>query len=138
MKRIIEYIFLVLLGGSLYYAFEVAFRGFSHWTMFLLGGLCLWFCTWQGMVTKWEDPLWRQVVRCIFFVTCCEFITGIIVNKWMHWAVWDYSDQPFQLCGQICVPFMIIFSALCVLGIFLGGYLMHFIFHESRPDYHVL
>ena len=29
-KRLVEYGFLWILGGSLYYAFEMAFRGFSH------------------------------------------------------------------------------------------------------------
>ena len=38
MKRLSEYLFLLVVGGTLYYGFEMIFRGFSHWTMFLLGG----------------------------------------------------------------------------------------------------
>ena len=46
MKKLSEYLFLGTLGGALYYGFEIIFRGFSHWTMFLLGGLCLvFYCT---------------------------------------------------------------------------------------------
>ena len=56
----------------------------------------------------------------------------------MGWAVWDYSDQPFQLFGQICLPFTIIFSGLCALGIFLSGYLLYWIYGEEKPKYHVL
>ena len=118
MKKLSEYLFLWTLGGTLYYTFEMIFRGFSHWSMFLLGGFCLLFFGVQGMAVKWSDPLWMQVLRCTIFVTAGEFITGIIVNKWLGWAVWDYSDQPFQLFGQICLPFTIIFSGLCALGIF--------------------
>ena len=59
-------------------------------------------------------------LRCtVLQLTSGEFITGIFVNKWMQWNVWDYSDQPFQLFGQICLPFTILFSGLCALGIFL-------------------
>ena len=43
VKRLSEYLFLGTLGGTLYYTFEVIFRGYSHWSMFLLGGLCLTF-----------------------------------------------------------------------------------------------
>lgn len=138
MKRILEYFLLFILGGCIYYSFEIIFRGFSHWSMFLLGGLCLWFCTWQGLILDWSEPLWKQLLYCVIFVTSMEFVTGIIVNKLFHWNVWDYSDQPLQLFGQICVPFMIIFSGLCLIGIFFGAYLLHFFFHEKKPSWHIL
>ena len=86
MRKISEYAFLWGLGGCLYYSFELIFRGFSHWTMFLLGGISLLFCTIQGQILKWEDPLWIQILRCTVFVVSLEFITGIIVNKWMGLA----------------------------------------------------
>lgn len=138
MKKLSEYLFLWAVGGCLYYSFEIIFRGFSHWTMFVLGGICLQFFVFQGRMVKWEDPLWRQILRCIIFVTSMEFITGIIVNKWLHLAVWDYSRMPFQLFGQICLPFAVIFSGLCALGILLGGYLLHWLYGEPKPHYHVL
>lgn len=138
LKRLMEYVFLWTLGGSLYYSFEMLFRGFSHMSMFVLGGICMVFFAVQGRAMCWREPMWIQVIRCTIFVTACEFITGIIVNKWMRLAVWDYSDQPFQLFGQICLPFATIFSALCAAGIILSGYLLHWVFGEEKPEYHVL
>jgi uncharacterized membrane protein len=138
VKKLSEYLFLWTLGGTIYYAFEMVFRGFSHWSMFVLGGACMVFFAQQGLWMKWKDPLWLQVIRCAVFVTAAEFITGIIVNKWLGWDVWDYSDQIFQLFGQICVPFIILFSGLCVLGIFLTGYLLHWLYGEEKPQFHVL
>ena len=82
MKKISEYLFLWTLGGCLYYSFEILFRGFSHWSMFVLGGISLLFCTRQGQMVKWEDPMWVQILRCTLFVVSLEFITGTIVNKW--------------------------------------------------------
>ena len=136
-KRILEYGFLWVLGGSLYYAFEIIFRGFSHWSMFILGGICMAFFAWQGRREHFSKPLWIQVLRCTIFVTTCEFITGLIVNKWLNLAVWDYSDQPFQLFGQICLPFAVIFSGLCAAGILVDGYLLHWIFKEEKPEFRV-
>ena len=137
-KRVAEYFFLWILGGAFYYAFEMIFRGFSHWTMFVLGGICMVFFAFQGRVTNFKEPLWRQVLRCTVFVIACEFITGIIVNKWLHLNVWDYSNQPLQLFGQICLPFAIIFSGLCAMGILLSGYLLHKVFQEEKPQYRIL
>ena len=78
MKKLSEYLFLWTLGGILYYSFEMLFRGFSHWSMFLLGGLCFLFFWLQGHWVNWSDPMWIQVIRCTIFITACEFTTGII------------------------------------------------------------
>ena len=40
-KRVSEIVFLIAAGGSTYYLIEIWFRGFSHWTMFVLGGSCI-------------------------------------------------------------------------------------------------
>lgn len=138
MKRLSEYLFLWALGGCIYYSFEMLFRGFSHWSMFILGGICFVFFAVQGKMLLWQDPLWLQLVRCMVFVTSMEFITGIIVNKWLHMQVWDYSRLPLQLFGQICVPFIIIFSGLAAVGIILSGYLMHWLYQEPKPHYYIL
>lgn len=117
MKKTSELLFLGSLGGSLYYGIEVLYRGFSHWSMFLLGGICMIFIEKQGEWSDWNDAFWRQVLRCVTFVACGEFITGILVNKWMKWNVWDYSDQRFQLFGQICLRFTLFFAILCMIAI---------------------
>lgn len=138
LEKVSEYLFLWALGGTIYYEFEMIFRGFSHWSMFVLGGICLCFIAWQGKMVHWRDPLWRQTVRCVIFVAAGEFFTGIIVNKWLRLNVWDYSDQPMQLFGQVCVPFLIIFSGLCVIGIFLSSFLLHILYGEEKPSFHIL
>lgn len=136
-KKISKYLFLGCLGGSIYYGLEILFRGFSHWSMFVLGGICFLFFYIQGRVLSFQEPLWRQILRCMIFVTAMEFLTGLIVNKWLCWEVWDYSDLPFQLFGQICLPFAIIFSGLCAIGIILSGYIAWRIYGEEKPQYHV-
>ena len=114
LKRLIEYGFLWTIGGTIYYSFEILFRGFSHWTMFVLGGICMMFFAFQGRASNWQESLWKQVLRCSLFVTACEFITGMIVNKFLRWEVWDYSDQPLHVFGQVCLPVAIIFSPFSI------------------------
>ena len=36
-------LFLFVLGGSLYYMIEILYRGYSHWTMFMAGGIIFLF-----------------------------------------------------------------------------------------------
>ena len=80
MGRTGKYLCLIGTGGSLYYVFEQLFRGFSHWSMFLLGGICFLFIYLQGSKIGWDDPLWKQILRCDTFVVSMEFMTGIVVN----------------------------------------------------------
>lgn len=138
MKKMREYIFLWALGGTIYYLLEILFRGFSHWSMFILGGFALCFCTFQGETMKWTEGLWIQVLRATVFVISLEFVTGIIVNKYLQIGVWDYSDQPFNLWGQICIPFMILFSGLIVLAIWLGGEINYRLYGGNKPNYFII
>mgnify|MGYP003371612780 CR=1 FL=1 len=74
-KKISKYLFFGCLGGSIYYGLEILFRGFSHWSMFVLGGICFLFFYIQGRVLSFQEPLWRQIIRCMIFVTAMEFVT---------------------------------------------------------------
>lgn len=137
-KRISETLFLWALGGSVYYLLEIAARGFSHWSMFVVGGLAFLFCTYQGLFMHWTEPMYVQLIRAVLLLTAMEFVTGLIVNKWLDLQVWDYTDQPLQLWGQICVPFMVLFSGLLTLGILLGGTISYRIFREEKPHFFVI
>ena len=61
-------------------------------------------------------------VKCIFgsmVITLVELATGIVVNLWLQLQVWDYSDLPMNLWGQICLPFS---AAWCFLTIPILGF----------------
>ena len=75
LKNISEYLVLWAVGGCIYYGIEVLFRGFSHISMFMLGGLCMQFFTWQGRLTEWQDALPRQITRCTIFVVSMESVS---------------------------------------------------------------
>ena len=138
MKKTSKYLLFLAIGGCIYYAVEVLFRGFSHWTMFLLGGICFLFFYQQGALTLWKEPLWLQTLRATIFVVSMEFITGIIVNKYLNMNIWSYEKMPFHLFGQICLPFAVMFSGLCVFGIILSGYIGHWFYGEEKPHYRIL
>ena len=136
-KYVLEYLFLGVIGGSIYYFLEIIYRGYSHWSMFLLGGLCMMFFAFQGRADNFSSPLWKQVLRCTIFIASCEFITGMIVNKWFRMGIWDYSKQPLHIWGQICPLFTIFFAALSMLGIPLCGYILYAVFKEEKPEFHI-
>ena len=135
MKRIIKAFTLFICGGLAYILIELLFRGRSHWAMFLLGGIvfieigCLneWF--------DWEMSLILQGVIGSAIITASEFIVGLILNIWLNWGIWDYSNMPFNFMGQICLPFSIGWVFVAMAAVILDDYLRYWIFGEDRPHY---
>ena len=88
LKQISKYSFLFDAGGVLYVLIELAWRGWSHWTMLVLGGLCFIYLGLINEVLSWDMPLWQQVWIGAAGITVLEFLTGCIVNLWLGWGVW--------------------------------------------------
>lgn len=40
IKELAKCALLFLIGGALYYCIEILWRGYSHWTMAVVGGIC--------------------------------------------------------------------------------------------------
>lgn len=119
----------------LYVGIELLWRGHSHWTMFVLGGLCFVLLGRINEVIPWCMPLWQQILIGTTIITGLEFVTGCIVNLWLGWGVWDYSNVPFNIMGQICVPYMLLWVPISLAGILLDDYLRFWLFGEEKPHY---
>lgn len=126
---------LWVIGGLLYVLCELVFRGRSHWTMFLVGGLCFWLIGLINEVIPWDMPIWQQCIIGALIITAVEFVAGCIINIWLGWQVWDYSGLPFNILGQICLPFTVLWSLLAAAGIILDDYLRFLLFDEEKPNY---
>lgn len=129
---------LFLTGGILYILLEIIWRSHSHWTMFLLGGLCFVCLGAINEIIPWEMPLWKQVLIGACIVTGLEFITGIIVNLTLHWNVWDYSSMPGNILGQICPQYFILWLPVSLVAIVLDDWLRYWWFREEKPHYRLI
>ena len=130
-----KYLILFLIGGITYFMIEIAFRGFSHWTMAILGGICFISIGAINEFIPWEMKLWKQCLLGATIITVLEFITGVIVNIWLGWKVWDYSEMPLNLLGQICLPFTLIWIVISLVAIVVDDYLRYKLFNEEKPRY---
>lgn len=132
-----KYAFLTWFGGSCYVTFEVFWRGYSHWTMFLLGAAL--FVLIDLLNEVWPNwKLFPQAITGAGIVTMAEFATGCIVNIWLGWDVWDYSDVPFNFLGQICPQFTILWVAMSILAIVVADLIRWKFFDEEKPHYTLL
>ena len=134
-KAILKHAVLALCGGCVYFLIEMAWRGHSHWTMAVLGGVCFVLIGDINEFIPWNMPLILQGAIGSGIVTALELVSGIILNLWLGLGIWDYSNMPFNLLGQICLPFTLLWVALSIVAVVLDDWLRYWLFGEDRPTY---
>ena len=102
IKNALKMIVLLVIGGTIYFCIEMLWRGHSHWTMALVGGICFIAIGAINEYIPWKMSMVQQSLIGACLVTSIEFIAGLILNVWLGLAIWDYSNLPFNIMGQIC------------------------------------
>lgn len=137
-KILRKHLVLAATGGLLYVILELVWRGRSHWTMFVLGGICFVALGLINEVLPWDMPLWQQVLVGAAIVTVLEFLTGCAVNLWLDWSVWDYSGLPSNILGQICPQYCLLWLPVSLAGIVLDDWLRYWWWGEDLPHYRLI
>lgn len=129
---------LFTIGGLVYVMMELITRGRSHWSMFIVGGICFLLI---GYLNEGKDsscPIVAQMAYGAVIITAIEFISGCILNLMLGWQVWDYSRMPLNLLGQICLPFSVLWFFISGIAIVLDDGLRHVMFGEPIPRYRIV
>ena len=112
-KRIIEYTSAGLVGAGAYRLIEILWRGFTHWTMALTGGLCLSFIYAVGKEYD-STALWKRCLAGCLMITTAELWVGFAVNIILGWNVWSYSGEFMNFHGLICPLYTLLWFLLCI------------------------
>lgn len=140
MKKVLKPTILFTVGGTIYLLVEIVWRTLrgsapTHWTMFVLGGLCFLAIGAINEYLSWETPFIIQTIVGTGIVLLLEFIFGCVLNLWLGIGVWDYSNTPFNILGQVCLPFAFAWLFLVALAIIFDDYLRYWFFKEEKPRY---
>jgi len=131
----VKYMTLWLWGGFIYYCIELLYRGYSHPSMFIVGGLCLVAVGGLNNWFSWElGFLWQALIGTVV-ITVIEYTAGLIVNVWLGWGVWDYSDLALNLHGQVSLLFTVLWIPLAMFAVWLDDFLRWKLYGEQKPSY---
>lgn len=122
------------IGGMLYMGLELLWRGWTHGSMFLVGGLCF-IAVGSLHRANPELPVAMQMAVGALLITVVEFFSGLILNRMLMLHIWDYSAAPYNLFGQICLPFTLLWFPVAGAAILAENGLRHALFHEPAPHY---
>lgn len=138
LNFILKEIVLFLIGGFLYYFIEISVRGFSHWTMIIVGGICFILMGLINELFTFEITIVNQALISTVLITIIEYISGLILNIKLGLNIWDYSDKAFNISGQICLENCCYWVVLSIIGIILDDYLRYWLFKEEKPHYKII
>lgn len=105
---------LFCAGGISYVGLELLWRGRSHGSMFLAGGSSFLLLGKLGKSAK------SPVVRALCgagIITGVELAAGLLFNR--GYKVWDYRRLPYNIKGQVCLPFCLLWVPVGQAGIWL-------------------
>ena len=117
------------IGGSSYVGLELLWRGRSHKTMFLAGGLCLLLIGHlEEIEPKPSLPL--RVLTGAGIITMVELAAGLLFNR--DHRIWDYRDQWGNWLGQICPLFSLLWISIAALVLLIYDPLEKLISHVGE------
>ena len=109
-------IIIFLIFGISYYLLEILWRGYSHWTMIIVGGLCGLLIGLINEITPKMNTVLQMLLGSVI-VTIIEFVTGYIINIKLDLNIWDYSNLKFNILGQVSLLFSVLWFFLSYIVI---------------------
>lgn len=110
MRSFYHYLFVALIGGFGYCLLEIIWRGRTHYSMFFAGAIVL--SSFLYINDNYALPFWAKCLAGALIITAVEFVFGVVFNLILREHVWDYSNVPMNLLGQICLPFSLLWFLL--------------------------
>ena len=114
--------FIFIIFGISYFTLEILYRGYSHWTMIFLGGIVSVLIGLINEITP-NMRMGKQMLLVTMLINVFEFILVYILNIKLGLGIWDYSNIPFNVMGQICLPFSFLWFVLSYFVIILDDIL---------------
>lgn len=117
-KSVLEHLLFAVIGGVLYMLIEIAWRGYTHWSMGILGGVCF---VAVGLLNEIQQrpPIILQMAQGAVICTVMELLAGLVLNVWLGLDVWDYSGVPGNIMGQVCPQFTLAWAALSAVAVWV-------------------
>ena len=111
MKKTKKHLLLFAIGAIGYGIIEFIWRGYTHPTMLLAGGICFVAFAYIAKILSGRPLIYKALLSAVA-VTAVELVFGLVFNVGLKMHVWDYSKLPLNFKGQICPLFTLLWGVL--------------------------
>jgi len=133
-NKIYKDIILIFIMGALYMVLEGMWRGWTHVSMLVVGGISAFLI---GRLNEhpvfYDRKMWQECIIGTAIILVLEFASGMVLNMWLKLDIWDYSNTWGNLYGQICIPYAILWFMLVPFCVFVDDYLRYKLFGAKKP-----
>ncbi len=139
---ILYFAFYSFIGwiGEVMYAYKnqkkFVNRGFLHGPFCPMYGACMITIVMLCKIFANLNPFQFFIVATIL-TSIVEYLTGLILEKLFNQKWWDYTEDPFNLHGRICLHFSLMFGVLSTIGVKFVHPTIEFIFNNLNPKFGV-
>ena len=122
--------------GTFYFTLEGIWRipkgGYANIVMLPIGGLCGICVGSINQIPKFYNMkvIYQSIIGALI-VTFIELISGLVLNCYLGLGIWDYSNLPFNILGQICLLFSLIWLSIMPLCIWLEDKIRYVLWNEG-------
>lgn len=136
--KLLKILIIWFILGMLYFTLEGIWRipkgGYANIIMLPIGGFCGLLVGSINQLPRFYDMkvIYQSLIGA-GLVTLVEFLSGCFLNLYLNLGIWDYSNLPFNLLGQVCLLFSFIWLLIMPLCIWIEDTIRFVLFHEGYP-----
>ena len=139
MSRVLKVLTIWFLMGMVYFVIEGIWRipkgGDANISMLFVGGLCGLLIGSINQIPKFYNmSVFKQSLIGTGIVLVIEYTAGYILNIKMGLDIWDYSNMFFNINGQICLEFGLLWLLIMPAAIWLEDFI-RFKFWNEGAEY---
>jgi uncharacterized membrane protein YsdA (DUF1294 family) len=137
MNKLLRLAIIWFITGSFYFVLEGLWRipegGYANIAMLPVGGICGVLIGGLNQHHRYYKMkiLWQALFGTLIILTI-EFISGYILNIKMGMHIWDYSNLPFNIMGQISLRYGILWFFLIPFGIWFEDSIRYELWGEGE------
>lgn len=137
MSKVLKVLTIWFLMGMVYFVIEGIWRipkgGDANISMLFVGGLCGLLIGSINQIPKFYNmSVFKQSLIGTGIVLVIEYTAGYILNIKMGLDIWDYSDMFFNINGQICLEFGLIWLLIMPAAIWLEDFIRFKFWNEGE------
>ena len=135
--KLLKIIRIWFIIGAFYFVLEGIWRipqgGYANIIMLPIGGLCGVLIGGINQVPRFYrlKVLWQTLLGTVI-VLIVEFIAGFILNIRLGLDLWDYSQLPFNVMGQVAPRYAVFWFFLIPFGIWFEDKIRYDLWREGE------
>ena len=135
-SKLLKVLLIWFILGMMYFTLEGIWRipkgGYANIAMLPVGGLCGLCVGTINQIPKFYNMkiIYQSIIGAVI-TTIIEFISGLFLNCYLQLGIWDYSNLPVNILGQVCLPFSLIWFVIMPLCIWLEDKIRYVFWNEG-------